>query len=137
MRPIVTLAGIDEAITNLNYGNKKSLKYRLLQEIRKSYVDENSVRTITEIETDELVRPLWDTGENTSAIKNRRKNFYSIKSSINADLNKLYKDGNNPEGIMIGNSNVFDMSDEAKSEMLESFAYTNDVLNTGPLVPYC
>jgi formylglycine-generating enzyme required for sulfatase activity len=125
LRPIVTLNGIDEAINNLNYVNKKSLKYRLVREIRKLYLDESSIESVTEIEMDDLIRLLWETGDDESAIKNRRKNFYSIKSSINNELKKLYEEGKNGEGIIIGTANVFDMSDEAKSEMLESFAYTS------------
>ncbi len=123
MRPIVTMAGIDEALSNLHYVNEKSLKYRLIRAIREAYRDENSIESLRNIETDELVKDLWETGDNSSIVKNRRKNFNSIKSSINADLKRIYENGMNSEGIIIGAANVFDMSDEAKREILETFAY--------------
>ncbi|MDP2992132.1 MAG: SUMF1/EgtB/PvdO family nonheme iron enzyme, partial [Deltaproteobacteria bacterium] len=73
------------------------------------------------IDTDELVKALWDTGDDPSTIKSKRKNLSSIKSSVNADLKRLYEDEKNPEGIIIGRSNVFIMSDEAKDRLLTSF----------------
>ncbi|MBW2609815.1 MAG: SUMF1/EgtB/PvdO family nonheme iron enzyme [Deltaproteobacteria bacterium] len=124
MRPIVTLAGIDEAISNLNYSNEKALKYRLIHAIREFYPNDELVESITEINSDELIKLLWDTGDDPVVIRNRRKNLSSIRSSINTDLNRLYKDGNNSEGINIGPANVFEMSDEAKDEILQSFTYS-------------
>ena len=107
MGSIATLAGIDEALSNLNYRNEKALKYRLINAIRGYYTDESSVQTIQSIESDDLVKLLWDTGDDPAIIKNRRKNLNSIKSSINADLKERYKAGRNSEGIIIGPDNVF------------------------------
>lgn len=132
MPSFVTIAGIDEALSHLRYLNEKSLKYRLVHEIRKSYVDEESIDSIHRIEADEIVKRLWETGEDASAVKSRRKNFHSIKSSINADLRRLYEEGNNSEGIIIGTDNTFVMSEEAKSEILETFTYHGE---TGAPVP--
>jgi formylglycine-generating enzyme required for sulfatase activity len=53
-------------------------------------------------------------------MKSKRKNLNSIRSSINSDLMKLFRDGKNPEGIIIGPSNVFSMCDEAKDAFLKS-----------------
>ena len=124
MRSIITLEGIDEALKGLSYANKKALKYRLIQAIRKCYTDEKSIESVKAVDTDTLVNLLWDTGSDPAIIKNRRKNLNSIKSSINADLKGLYNQGKNPEGIIIGPDNTFDMSEEAKSEFLESFTFS-------------
>lgn len=121
MASVITIQGIDQAISNLNYTNKNALKYRLVNTIRGYYADESSVETLPEIDTDELVKVLWNTGDDPRAIKNRRRNLNSIKSSVNADLKKLYQEGNNPEGITIGPANIFTLSDEARDKVLEAF----------------
>ena len=133
MRAIVTFEGIDEALENLRYNNKRALKYKLVYAIREQYRIRGEVASVKEIDTDFLVKSLWDTGDDPSVIRNRRKNFNSIKSTVNADLKKLYEEGKNSEGIIIGQKNVFDMSDEAKSEMLEAFSYGEDGGNQMPL----
>ena len=98
MVPMITLKGIDQAVSNLNFNNRNALKPRLVELIRQSYTDENSVESTLSIDTDELVKILWDTGSDDDAIKSRRKNFNSVKSSLNADLKRLYRRGKNPEG---------------------------------------
>ena len=118
---VITIQGIDQAISNLNYTNKKALKYRLVNTIRGYYADESSIESIPEIDTDELVKVLWNTGDDPRAIKNRRRNLNSIKSSVNADLKRLYEEGKNPEGIAIGSTNIFALSDEARDKVLEAF----------------
>ena len=122
MRSIVTFEGIDEALENLNY-NKRTLKYKLINTIREQYRVRGEVASVIEIDTDFLVRELWDTGDDPSIIRNRKKNFNSIRSTVNADLRRLYEEDKNSEGIIINTKNIFDMSDEAKSEMLEAFSY--------------
>ena len=126
MRSIVTIEGIDEALGNLQYTNEMSLKYKLIDAIREQYNIAENTDSVPEIDTDYLVKILWETGDDQSVIRNRRKNFNSIKSSVNADLKKLYSEGQNREGIIINQKNIFDMSEEAKSEMLESFSYGSD-----------
>jgi hypothetical protein len=118
---VISLKGIDKAISSLNYRDNKTLKYRLVHAIRESYESKGAVTTLQGIDTDELVKALWDTEDDPSTIKSKRKNLSSIKSSVNADLKRLYEDGKNPEGIIIGRSNVFVMSDEAKDRLLTSF----------------
>ncbi|MBW1739557.1 MAG: SUMF1/EgtB/PvdO family nonheme iron enzyme [Deltaproteobacteria bacterium] len=121
MAAAISLQGIDEAISNLNYRSEKALKYRLIHIIRGYYENENSVESIQEIDTDELVKALWNTGDDPKAIKSKRKNLSSIRSSINNDLKRLYEDGKNTEGISIGPNNIFMMSDEAKEKLLATF----------------
>jgi len=123
---IVTLSGIDKAINNLGYSNEKQIKTRVIRTLRQFYSDENSVLTVTKVNPDDLIRLIWDTGNSIEAIKNKRKNFSSIKSSINSELTRLYSEGRNPEGIIIGKNNTFDMSDKAKSELLENFTGGGD-----------
>ena len=123
MAPIISLKGIDQAISNLNYRNKNAMKYRLIRLIRQFYSNESSVESIREIKSNELVKALWDTGDNHQSIKNRCKNLNSVRSSVNADLKKLYKEEKNPEGIMIGPINIFVMSEDAKDKALKEYGH--------------
>lgn len=120
MPPVITIKGIDEAISSLNYRNQKSPKYLLVQAIRGRYVHEASIQSLESIDTETLIRSIWKTGHDRSVLRNRRKNLNSIRSSVNADLRRLYEADKNPEGIMIGPSNTFVMSDEAKDLALEA-----------------
>lgn len=133
MGQIITIAGIDEAISNLRF-NKKALKYKLIQAIRERYEDEASVESIVSVESDELIKQLWETGDDAVAVKNKRKNLSSIKSSVNAALSILHDEGKNSEGISIGPANVFVMSDEAKTKILERFKYDTSGESPVPLV---
>ncbi|MFH1147061.1 MAG: SUMF1/EgtB/PvdO family nonheme iron enzyme [Pseudomonadota bacterium] len=125
---MISLEGIDTAISNLNYRNPNTLKSRLLSTV-KQYYDSTPVETLSGIPADELITKLWDTGEDARLIKSKRKNLSSIKSSINADLKRLYEAGNNPDGISIGRDNVFVISAEAKDDLLTSF--TKGLRSTG------
>ena len=117
----ITLKGIDQAISSLNYRNNNSLKYRLVNTIRQFYENERSVESMHSIDTEELVKVLWNTEDDPEIIKKKRKNLSSVKSSLNANLKQLYKEKKNPEGIIIGPANVFVMSNEAKDDALRVF----------------
>jgi len=78
LRAIVTLAGIDEAIQNLGYTNDRHIKTRFIRALRQYYSDEGSIRAISGISSDELIRYIWETDGGDEAIKNKRKNFSSI-----------------------------------------------------------
>ena len=121
MAIVITLEGIDQAISNLNYRNRNTLKYKLLGAIRGFYENNGSVEALEGIDPDELIQRLWGTGDDPAITINKRKNLSSIRSSVNANLKRLYKDGENPEGIVIGPNNIFEMSDEAKENFLKSF----------------
>ena len=121
MASVITLKGIDQALSDLNYRNKNALKYRLVHTIRQFYESEDLVESMQGIDTDELIKVLWNTGDDPGAIKNRRKNLNSIKSSVNTDLQKLYNEGKNLEGITIGPTNIYILSDEAKDNVLKAF----------------
>ena len=123
MASFITLSGIDQAISDLNYRNANALKSKMVHLIRQYYSDERSVDRLREIDTDDLVKALWETDNQPEVIRNRRKNLNSIKSSVNAELTRLYDAGKNPEGILIGDNNVFTMSDEAKDKALKAFGY--------------
>ncbi len=117
----ITIKGIDEALSHFNYKNKTALKYRFIGVIREYYENDTVIETIEGIDADELIKVIWHTGNDCLAIKNRRKNLESVKSSINNELKKLFEEGKNPEGVIIGPANVFIMSDEAKANALEAF----------------
>jgi len=123
MASILTLKGIDQAISSLKYRNENTLKYRYVHQIRQYYSNENLVESVGEIGNEELIKILWDTGDSPEAIKKRRKNLNSLRSSVNADFKKLYDKGGNPEGIKIGPGNIFVMSDDAKDKILNEFGY--------------
>ena len=122
MAVVISLKGINQAVASLNYQNEKALKYRLVHAISRLYEDENSLESVQGISAEELVKGLWDTGDDPTIIKAKRKNLSSIKSSVNADLKKLYKEGKNPEAITIGRNNIFVMADEAKDKLLEGLS---------------
>ncbi|RZB37378.1 MAG: hypothetical protein SRB2_01152 [Desulfobacteraceae bacterium Eth-SRB2] len=123
MAPILTLKGIDQAISSLKYINKNTLKYRYVHHIRQFYSNENSVEPVGEIGNEELIKILWDTGGSFEEIKKKRKNLNNLRSSVNADFKKLYDKGGNPEGIKIGPGNIFVMLDDAKDKILNEFGY--------------
>ncbi|UCG65819.1 MAG: hypothetical protein JSW12_01840 [Deltaproteobacteria bacterium] len=128
MASLITLEGIDQAISNLTYKNKNALKYRLVTTIRQYYKDENSVETIQGIDADELAKVLWNIGDDPTATESKRKNLRRIRYALNTDLRGLYKEGKNPEGITIGSTNIFVMSDEAKDRTLKALIADRDGL---------
>ncbi|UCE34586.1 MAG: hypothetical protein JSV40_01295 [Deltaproteobacteria bacterium] len=121
MASFITFKGIDQAISNLNYGEKKTLRCRLVDTIRQFYESQGSAESLAGIPTEALVRALWLAGDYPEAMRSRRKNLSSIKYSVNVHLRRLYREGKNPEGIIIGRNNTFVMSDEAKDKLLGAF----------------
>jgi formylglycine-generating enzyme required for sulfatase activity len=119
---VVSISGIDEAIKNLDYKAKDSPKLRLIRAIRAHYAGDSTLTTLQTIDPDILVREVWDTAFDDHRLRSRRKNLAGIRSSVNADLKRLFENGKNPDGIIIGSSNTFVMSDEAKDQMLTSIA---------------
>ncbi|MFZ5571274.1 MAG: formylglycine-generating enzyme family protein [Thermodesulfobacteriota bacterium] len=118
----ISLEGIDLAIAHLNYRNVHAPKYKLIHAIRRYYDSADAIRKLRRIDTAELIRLIWDLGDDPDLIKSKRKNFNSIRSTVNADLLNLYRDDKNPEGIAISADNIFEMSDSAKDELLSSFS---------------
>ena len=84
----VSLEGIDQAIENLKY-RPDSVKQKAISAIRSFYYSEDAIKVLTDVDTDILIRKIWDTGDDPSKIKSKRRNFFSLKSSINTDLKKL------------------------------------------------
>ena len=121
MTSLITREGIEQAISNLNYGERKTLQQRLVDTISQLYRRENSVKSIQDIDTAELIKTLWMIGDDPIAVKNKRRNLSSVKYSVNARLKRLFREGKNPEGVVIGRNNIFVMSDEAKDKYLEAF----------------
>jgi formylglycine-generating enzyme required for sulfatase activity len=115
---IISLQDIDEVIGNLNYKSETTLKSRLLHAVRQSYLDDASAEPPETINTEALVKIIWETGDDAELLKTKRKSFSSVKSSVNSDLKKLYGEGKNPQGIIIGHQNIFSISDEAKDRAL-------------------
>ena len=125
----ISLEGIDQAIANLNY-KAGSIKSKAVMAIRSCYTSEESIKNLNSIGTDALIRSIWEVEDDPLLIKAKRRNFSSIKSSINADLESLSQNSLNPENIIITESNIFDMTEEAKSHLLNSFS---DAVKTGDI----
>lgn len=117
----ITLSGITEALENLNY-RPGSVKDKAIRAISAYYVSEDSIQKLSYIDGDSIIRQIWDIGDDSAKIKSKKRNFSSLKSSINADLKKLSTNGLNPEGITLTESNIFDMTEEAKNSLLQSFS---------------
>ena len=121
---MITMKGIDEALSNVPYVNKDTLKSRLLFTVRNYYGNGTDAYSVEKIDRDELIKTLWDLGNDSKAIKDKRRNFSSVKSSVNKDLKKLYENGGNPEGIILGPNNTFTMCSDAKDRILEHLSDT-------------
>jgi len=119
--PIVSLDTIDQTLANLNYRSTSSMKSRLVQAIRAYYVDEAAACSMEAIHAESLIESLWEIEHDPRLVNKKRKNLNSVRSSINVDLQKLFKSGGNPDGITINTDNIFVMSDEAKDKALNSF----------------
>ncbi|WP_051957801.1 SUMF1/EgtB/PvdO family nonheme iron enzyme [Desulfobacter vibrioformis] len=117
----ITLSGITEALENLNY-RSGSVKDKAVRGIFTYYVSEESIQDLSSIDGDTIIRQIWEVGDDVAKIKSKRRNFSSLRSSINADLKKLSQNGLNPEDITLTESNIFDMTEDAKTSLLQSFS---------------
>ena len=117
----ITEVGISQAISSLNYKHN-SIKDRVVQAIRNVYAQTESIDRIKSIDTDQLIREIWNLSDNPVQIRAKRRNFYSLRSAIIGDLEKLSPESENPESITISPNNTFDISEAAKNEMLNSFS---------------
>jgi len=117
----ISLEGIDQAIADLNY-RSGSVKLKAVMAIRSFYSSDESINELDLIDTDTLIKSIWDVGDNFAKIKSKRRNFSALRSSINTDLKKLLKKDKNPENIIIADSNIFDLTQEAKDTLLGSLS---------------
>ena len=122
MAILLSLNDIDDVLLHLSYANPTAQKYRLIQSIRQCYGGSDPAAFPSAIDAAVLVKALWDTGNDHILIKNKRKNLSSLKSAVNGDLKRLYKDGVISQGIIINRHNTFDLSDEAKNDTLSTLA---------------
>ena len=132
MASTITLPGIRQAVINLGYKNPRTYKCRLVQFILNHYETDAAIETLTSIASDAMIRYVWEIDTTDSAkIASKKRNLISLVSSINHDFNQLFHSNQNPEGIIIGPSNIFEMSDQAKSNLLHSF--TNAIKTDGEI----
>lgn len=117
----ISLQGIDQTIADLKY-RPGSVKQKIIMAIRDFYPSDESIKELDFIDTDTLIKSIWDIGDNFSKIKSKRRNFSSLRSSINVDLKKLLKKEKNSRNIIIADSNVFDLTKEAKEDLLGSLS---------------
>ena len=117
MPSLITLQGIDETLGNLEL-KEGTLKAELAGVIRSYFVDDQSVQSITSIPTDEIVLKIWGPCQGEE-LKAKKKNFSSLKSSLNKSLKDLDKAGKNQAGIILGRDNVFIVSEERKDDLLK------------------
>ncbi len=117
MPTFVSIEGIDQAIKNLAC-KPDTLKAKLLAVLREYSPDTDSLDSLTTIPAEELVAKVWQIND-PAEIKQKKKNLSGLKSSLNKSLKKSAKDGLNPEGIIIGRQNTFEVSEEHKNELLK------------------
>ncbi len=108
---------MDQAVAGLNV-KTETLKGRLIALIRSSFATEESISDISSIPAEDLIAELWGI-DDPDAIRRKKKNLSSLKSAINKTLKQLTTEGNNPEGLIISQYNVFAISDEHKNDILE------------------
>ncbi len=125
----VTLSGINMVVDNLDY-RPGTVKYKAVQALLSFYTSEESLGELHSIDTDTLIAQIWDVGNDPYKIRSKRRNFSSLRSSINSDLKKLVKKDLNPESIILSDTNIFDMTEEAKTSLLNSFT---DAVKTGDI----
>ncbi|MCF8069995.1 MAG: SUMF1/EgtB/PvdO family nonheme iron enzyme [Desulfobacterales bacterium] len=124
MASIITKEGVDSALNSLNYRNPKSLKFRMVNAVQEIYGTYDSLDEVKSIDDEQLIKRIWGTGDDEKAIRSKRKNFNTVKFSVNADLLKLFDEGKNTEGIELGPRNTYEISREAKDKFLDSFSST-------------
>ncbi|MFA6010517.1 MAG: hypothetical protein WC799_11090, partial [Desulfobacteraceae bacterium] len=120
----ITYEGIENVMVNLDYSNPGTLKYKYIHAIKSRYTPDSDIMSVKKPDQDLLIRKLWDIPDDPEALRSKRKNLNSIRSTVNADLKKLFEKGENPEGITISPDHLFAMSDDAKNEMLNAFAHS-------------
>ena len=84
----ISMEGIERALSGLGY-KENSKKFKVVSAINSYYVTESSINDVISIDTDTLIKKIWDIEDKPSKIRAKRRNFSSIKSSINKDLQKL------------------------------------------------
>ncbi|KPA17854.1 Sulphatase-modifying factor domain protein [Candidatus Magnetomorum sp. HK-1] len=119
MSVIISKESIEKTIVNLHYA-ENSVKRKLVDLIMNTQ-RHNDESTPDPIDTDQLISQLWDI-DDPDQIVFKRKNFNSLKSSVNNDFSRLYRNGLNPDGIVIGDKNFFDISNEARDTIFSKFA---------------
>ncbi|MEA1934497.1 MAG: SUMF1/EgtB/PvdO family nonheme iron enzyme [Thermodesulfobacteriota bacterium] len=135
MPSFISLKGVDEAIAHLSL-KPNTLKARYIKAVRSRISTDSDLRDLTSIPAEQLVGKIWKI-DDPDEIRAKRKNLSSIKSGINKDLKKLTKDGKNDEGVILGRDNIFIISEEQKSNILDQLGSLagsdrslNDVFST-------
>jgi formylglycine-generating enzyme required for sulfatase activity len=114
---------IQSALDNLYY-HENSVKYKLVNFVFRSYFDTqetNDDQNPKPLDADTIIKEIWNV-TTPEEIAYKRKNFNSLKSSVNSDFQRLYRNGLNPDGIIISDDNIFDISNEAKDTIFAKFA---------------
>jgi formylglycine-generating enzyme required for sulfatase activity len=114
---------IQNALNNLYYA-ENSIKHKLVNFVFQSYTDDigkGENQNPKPIDSDMIIKQIWQV-ESPEEIAHKRKNFHTLKSSVNSDFQRLYRSGLNPDGIIIGDENIFDISNEAKDTIFAKFA---------------
>ena len=83
----ISFEGIEQAIENLKY-RPGSVKQKALLAIRSFYDSEDAIKTLNFIDTDALVKKIWDVKDDLSKIKSKRRNFFSHKNFKTSTKNK-------------------------------------------------
>ena len=115
---------MDEVIDHLGYSrHSRNMAYL---KVLLSHAGRDNGYSSDPVDSDLLVQAIWQTHD-PAQLKSRRKNLSTIRNSVNRDLSRLFKDGNNPEGVTISADHALVVSQEAKEALYAPFAnhFTN------------
>ena len=108
--------GVDTAIANLAL-SPGTLKAKLVAVLRRQFGAAGD-QGPDGIPADSLIAEIWDLDDH-EALPARRKGLSNLKSALNRSLKGLAAQGLNPEGVVIGRTNRFEISEEQKNSLLE------------------
>ncbi len=116
MPNLLTTDGVDTAVANLALA-PGTLKAKLVAVLRRQFVAASD-QSPDGIPVEALIAELWGL-DDREALPSRRKGLSSLKSALNRSLKGLAAQGLNPEGVVIGRTNRFEISEEQKNSLLE------------------
>lgn len=112
---LVTQQGIERALTGLTF-SPDTLKSRFIISLQHHFATAEAIAETKKISSETLIREIWQiSGE--EEIRQKKKNFSSLKSSLNKDLRAL-DELQNPEGLVLSRENIFEISSEKKDSLL-------------------
>ncbi|MFW8601048.1 hypothetical protein ACOHYD_06155, partial [Desulfobacterota bacterium M19] len=120
MPSLITINSLNETLNNLpcRAGTQKAA---FISALKNHFPDQESLNSGQPITIEQLIKEIWDETD-PGAVKKRRKSISSLKSALNRELKKLSRENKNPEGIIVNRNNIFSISDERKTSLLQKLS---------------